>query len=386
MSSMPRPCVVSMPAQVSKNSDPCVFGPCPVHESEEKGIKEIFIALSGDLVDTVMVPVRLHQGSEGEEASPSLTCRGGVGTAWMRRIPVAGGPGDLGGTGGGVLKTVKELHQWVRRRAGGLAEWYRLYTHVCTPPPRPAADGGMPKPGGSRNCEPLPAARPGVWWSEPMRETSLLPMLAEGQQLVVCTKSYGVTVNSDMWPSWKCMPLNLTGPERLRHGDKLVLHDPVRHDEMTALLKTQTARYPWLKHMQRCGSEMLHEGILVNDEVSFASVMGHTHPPNAFSAGRVALRVVANEWSASRRARATGQTAAVKQSVGVGLVQAQKMVPGAVSSKDSMMWEDESVWASLPAHAHVLPLLFTAGPQLLFYSYMDFTPVTHWLRSCPVQV
>ncbi len=186
---MPRPCVASMPAHVSKNSDPCVVGPCPVHQPEEKGIKEIFIATSGDLVDTVTVPVRLHQGSEGEGVS--LTCRGGAGTAWMRRIPVAGSPG---GTGSGALKTVKDLHQWVRRRAGGLAEWFCLYTHVCTPPPRPPADGGLPKPGGSRNLEPLPAARPGAWWSEPLKESAQLPMLAEGQHLVVCSKCYGVTV------------------------------------------------------------------------------------------------------------------------------------------------------------------------------------------------
>ena len=63
LSCMPRPCVVSMPAHVSKISDPCVVGPCPV--SEDKGIKEIFIALNGDLIDTVMVPVRLNGGGEG---------------------------------------------------------------------------------------------------------------------------------------------------------------------------------------------------------------------------------------------------------------------------------------------------------------------------------
>jgi serine/threonine protein kinase len=113
--------------------------------------------------------------------------------------------------------------------------------------------------------------------------------------------------------------------------------------------------------------------------VSFASVMGHSHAPNAFSAGRVALRVVANDCVASRRARATGQMAATKQisSAGAGSKQ--------VGARDSMMWEDESVWASLPPHAHVLTLLFTAGPQMLFCSYMDLAPVTHWLLSCPVQ-
>ena len=379
LSCMPRPCVVSMPAHVSKISDPCVVGPGPV--SEDKGIKEIFIALNGDLIDTVMVPVRLNGGGEGGGAS--LTCRGGVGTNWMRRVRVAGVPS---GTKGGAVKTVRELQEWVRRRAGGLAEWCSLYTHVCTQPPRPPADGGLPQAAGSRNWEPLvalgepkPAATTGAWWGEPLRVGAELPVLAEGQRLVVCTKSYGVTVNGDMWPSWKCMPLNLTGPERLRHADKLVLHDPVRHDEMAALLKLQETKYPWLKHMQRCGSEMLHGGILINDEVSFASVMGHSHAPNAFSAGRVALRVVANDCVASRRARATGQMAATKQisSAGAGSKQ--------VGARDSMMWEDESVWASLPPHAHVLTLLFTAGPQMLFCSYMDLAPVTHWLLSCPVQ-
>jgi hypothetical protein len=36
-------------------------------------------------------------------------------------------------------------------------------------------------------------------------------------------------------------------------------------------------------------------------------------------------------------------------------------------------------------HAHVLPLLFTAGTQLLFCPYMDAAPVTQWLLACPVQ-
>ena len=36
-------------------------------------------------------------------------------------------------------------------------------------------------------------------------------------------------------------------------------------------------------------------------------------------------------------------------------------------------------------HAHVLPLLFTAGTQLLFCPYMDAAPVTQWMLACPVQ-
>jgi serine/threonine protein kinase len=401
MSCMPRPCVLSMPAHVSKKSGPGIVGPCLLHKPEEKAIKEIFVAINGDLVDTVMVPVRLNGGGEGGGAS--LTCRGGVGTSWMRRFQVAGEGSDDHGQ---VVKTVKDLQEWVRQRAGGLAGWCRLYTHVCTPPPRPPADGGLPQLAGSRNWEPQvairepkPAATSGAWWGEPLRESAAIPVLSEGQRLVVCTKSYGVTVNSDMWPGWKCMPLNLTGPERLRHGDNLVLHDPVRHDEITALLKLQETRYPWLKHMQRCGSEMLHGGILMNDEVSFASVMSHSTPPTAFAAGRLSLKVVTNGCTQFRRASGEdsadeaerawrlqgfcttkGQTATMKQISSTGGSGSSRL-----RASDSMMWEDESVWANLPAHAHVLTLLFTAGPQLLFCSYMDLAPVTHWLLSCPVQ-
>jgi len=345
MSCVPRPCVVSMPAYVSTDTlaTPLAFGlPCVVEQRVAESMREIYVAINGDSFHTVMVPVRLDGGVEA--GAPALACRGGVGVASMRRIEVKGG-----GASDGALSSVQALQNWVRQRSGNLASWCSLYTHIFTPPPLPLVysnGAGLGKP----------AVVDSGWWSKALREDQTLPVLNEGQRVVVCTKSYGITVTGDMWASWKCMPLNLTGPDRLQIDDKVILADPVRHEDMSALLKSQQTSYPWLKLMQRCGAEMLDGSIHISDEVSFTSVMAHSHPPGASSAGRISLRLVA---------------APAPQ--------------GPCTARNEKFWEDESVWAALPPHAHVLPLLFTAGPHLLFCSYMNIAPVSQWLVSCPVQ-
>ncbi|KAJ1478141.1 hypothetical protein T484DRAFT_1818544, partial [Baffinella frigidus] len=46
---------------------------------------------------------------------------------------------------------------------------------------------------------------------------------------------------------------------------------------------------------------------------------------------------------------------------------------------------DAAVWAEVPPHLNVLPLLFTAGPQLLFSPFVNAVPVVAWLQSWRVQ-
>lgn len=368
MSCMPRPCVVPMPPYRSSATDEGVIAACRVAESVARVMPELYVAINGDLSASVMAPVRLNFVKDLQGGgSASLTCRGGVTTDSMIRIPVCAAGDD-----GGAIKTVKDLQDWVRKRFGALAEWCRLSTHTITPParPLPAEVPGVTEPKQPEGYE-APVAGAG-WWSAALDETTALPELAVGQRLVVCTKSYAITVTGEMWPSWKCMPLNISGPERLQIGDKLIVDDPVRHEEISALLQSKEARYPWLKHMQRCGAEMRADlgGILVNDEVSFASVLTHSSAPGPHSAGRMSMKIVARPLPQ-----------ALEQNQGVTF---QRGKDKRVDSPDRI-WEDESVWASLPPHVNTMTVLFTAGPHVLFCPFMHVAPVAQWLLSCPVQ-
>ena len=360
MSCMPRPCIVPMPSYVSIGSDFGSTSPCVVPEHVAESLSEIFVAINGYGTGTVMVPVRLRGGSGGTGNNCArLVCRGGVGADSMRRIEVVGGKLD----DGAVLRTVHDLQEWVRVRCGVLSSWCHLYTHICSPPARAIyQSAGEQQAAKAQGAAAAPAATGGAWWGNALEDSAALPVLTEGQRLVVCTKSYGVTVTDDIWPVWKGLPLNLTGPSRLRASDKVILDDPIRHEEISMFLLDQQLRHPWLKLMQRCGTTMLDGSTLINDEVSFASVLSHSQPPSANSAGRIALKIVAR--LSGRDAIAAATSTSLKS--------------------DAKLWKDESVWAALPAHAHVLTLLFTAGPQVLFCPYMDSAPVAHWLTCCPV--
>ena len=357
MSCLPRPCIASLASYVCTAADVVALSPCVVPEDVAKSLSEIFVAINGQETATVMVPVRLRGGTAAS-GCPRLVCRGGIGADSMHRIPVVGGKP----TDSAVLSTVGALQEWVRGRSGVQSSWCRLYTHIIAAPLRAVYRADSEKQLASL---PKQAASGSAWWGEPLEPSAALPVLEEGQRLVVCTKSYGITVTGDIWPSWKCMPLNLTGPARLQAGDAVVVADPVRHEEVSAFLLEQQLTYPWLKFMQRCGTEMLDGSTAVNDEVSFSAVMSHAQPPNAQSAGRIALKIVAR---VSSRDSINGRTG-----------------DKCLKPESPKLWKDESVWAALPAHAHVLSLLFTAGPQVLFCPYMDTAPVAHWLTSSPVQ-
>ena len=167
------------------------------------------------------------------EGDVELTCRGGVGTSCFKSIPVVPAHAGNGGEGGGV-GSVKELEEWVRRRGGNLPTWCRLYTHICTPPPRPPLDSNGMAAAHDSGTE-SKAVKMGMWWTGPLWPDQTLPQLKANERLVVSTKLIGLMVRPKMWPSWKCMPLNLSGPHRLAVGDKLLLPDSVRHADLSGL-------------------------------------------------------------------------------------------------------------------------------------------------------
>ena len=110
MSCLPRTCVVSMPPHISIFSDYEVFGPCVVRQDLAENLSEIHLAINGDILDTVIVPVRLVNKTGDEGCGPTLACRGGLILDVMRRIAVTGGGPTVG------VNTVEELHHWVRRQ------------------------------------------------------------------------------------------------------------------------------------------------------------------------------------------------------------------------------------------------------------------------------
>ena len=42
---------------------------------------------------------------------------------------------------------------------------------------------------------------------------------------------------------------------------------------------------------------------------------------------------------------------------------------------------ERSLWLNVDNHPHILPLLFTAGPNMLFMPFMELASVTDWLAS-----
>jgi len=100
-----------------------------------------------------------------------------------------------------------------------------------------------------------------------------------------------------------------------------------------SLVQQQTLAYPWLRRMQRKASKSVHGGQGTVNEVVFDGV------PTAV---RIALKVVYQRGSSFKSA-------------------------------------ERSLWLNVDNHPHILPLLFTAGPHMLFMPYMELSSVTDWL-------
>jgi len=103
-----------------------------------------------------------------------------------------------------------------------------------------------------------------------------------------------------------------------------------------SLVQQQTLLYPWLKRMQlKKSSKAVHGGQGTVNEVTFEG---------ATSSIRIALKVVFQRGSSFKSA-------------------------------------ERSLWLNVDNHPHILPLLFTAGPNMLFMPFMELASVTDWLAK-----
>lgn len=104
------------------------------------------------------------------------------------------------------------------------------------------------------------------------------------------------------------------------------------------LVSQQTLAYPWLRRMQRrANNKSVHGGQGTVNEVVFDGVQTPV---------RIALKVVYQRGASFKSA-------------------------------------ERSLWLNVDNHPHILPLLFTAGPNMLFMPYMELASVTDWLSSSP---
>lgn len=102
-----------------------------------------------------------------------------------------------------------------------------------------------------------------------------------------------------------------------------------------ALVEQQALAYPWIRRMNRKAAKSVHGGQGTVNEVSFE---GAPCPI------RIALKVVYQRGSSFKSA-------------------------------------ERSLWLNVDNHPHILPLLFTAGPNMLFMPFMELASVTDWLSS-----
>jgi hypothetical protein len=102
-----------------------------------------------------------------------------------------------------------------------------------------------------------------------------------------------------------------------------------------SLVQQQTLAYPWLKRMQRKANKAVHGGQGTVNEVVFDGIQ---------TSVRIALKVVYQRGSSFKSA-------------------------------------ERSLWLNVDNHPHILPLLFTAGPNMLFMPYMELSSVTDWLAQ-----
>jgi len=103
-----------------------------------------------------------------------------------------------------------------------------------------------------------------------------------------------------------------------------------------ALVEQQALAYPWIRRMNRkSATKSVHGGQGTVNEVSFE---GAPCPI------RIALKVVYQRGSSFKSA-------------------------------------ERSLWLNVDNHPHILPLLFTAGPNMLFMPFMELASVTDWLAS-----
>ena len=102
-----------------------------------------------------------------------------------------------------------------------------------------------------------------------------------------------------------------------------------------ALVEQQALAYPWIRRMVRKVAKSVHGGQGTVNEVSFE---GAPCPI------RIALKVVYQRGSSFKSA-------------------------------------ERSLWLNVDNHPHILPLLFTAGPNMLFMPFMELASVTDWLAA-----
>lgn len=102
-----------------------------------------------------------------------------------------------------------------------------------------------------------------------------------------------------------------------------------------SLVEQQTLAYPWLRRMVRQASKSVHGGQGTVNEVVFEGIT---------TSVRIALKVVYQRGSSFKSA-------------------------------------ERSLWLNVDNHPHILPLLFTAGPHMLFMPYMELASVTDWLAK-----
>jgi hypothetical protein len=163
-----------------------------------------------------------------------------------------------------------------------------------------------------------------------------------------------------------------------------VAADPYRHDDLTrAIEKAIKGGCRWLRKLERCATITMEGNYCFGDEVTFSGLTT-SGMPGPGSSGRIAMRILP---TATPKLLATVAAAAPAAAALTGSSPAE----GSDSQDDTNDCAADfsnldlpPPWAGLPPHPHVIPLLFVAGPNIIFTPHLDASPLSNWLSSPPV--
>jgi hypothetical protein len=160
-----------------------------------------------------------------------------------------------------------------------------------------------------------------------------------------------------------------------------VVADPYRHDDVTrAIEKAIKGGCRWLRKLERCATITMEGNYCFGDEVTFSGLTT-SGMPGPGSSGRIAMRILPAATPKLLATAAAGRAGGGDSSPAEG---SDSQDEKSESAADFSNLDLPPPWAGLPPHPHVIPLLFVAGPNIIFTPHLDVSPLSNWLSSPPV--